>query len=78
MATKIEPEGPQDSLALDQIQSIIDMINGIMNLVEDAYCNAETKFEMPIEEGGADHLVFALRQAERYEEQEREEARSGI
>ena len=55
------------------IDTILDEIAGLMNLIESHYSLSPTTFSEPIVSGGADVLLFWLREAMKREQEERQQ-----
>ena len=63
---------PLPGLQWGELRQVVRGLTDIMNLVERHYRKTETRYDLLIESGGPDHLIFALQQAEQYEREQRE------
>ncbi len=74
LAVLIGPSDALEDVTRTSVDNAVALVAKLINKIEALYGLGETSFHIPIEDGGAEDLVFWLEYAKRCEEEEREEA----
>jgi hypothetical protein len=74
LAVLIGPSDALEEVTRTSVDNVVTLVAKLINQVEGLYGFGGTSFHIPIDDGGAEDLVFWLEYAKSCEEKEREEA----